>query len=448
MVGDLIGSGEAQERGIVGETPNLAARLQGIADPNTVVIAEATRKLLGSLFELDELGPKDLKGIAGPVRAFVALRPRSVESRFEALHASVLTALVGREEELELLLRRWARAMNREGQVVLLSGEPGIGKSRLTAALLERLVGEPHTRLRYFCSPQTTDSALFPIIGQMERAAGFAYDDDAEAKLDKLEALASPAASPEDLALLAELLSLPTVRYPASTASPQRKKEQTFTALLRQLEALARSRPALMLFEDLHWIDPSSRELLDRMIERAVRLPLLLVLTFRPEFQAPWTGLSHVTSLTLSRLDPQNGAAMVSFIAGERALPEALAAKIVERADGVPLFVEELARAVIEAQGSREGVERALSATAPAAAGVPAALHASLMARLDRLGPMAREVAQIGAVIGRDFMYELLAPIAGRSEAQLADALGRLTDAGLVFRRGAPEQATYRSSMR
>ena len=227
VVGDLIGSGASQEQAIVGETPNLAARLQGVAEPNSVVVAESTRKLVGNLFELEDLGAKDLKGISGPVRAWAALRASSVESRFEALHTSGLTALVGRDEELELLLRRWSKAKAGEGQVVLLSGEAGIGKSRLTAALLEHLTSEPHTRLRYFCSPQATDSALFPVIGQMERAGGFANDDDAEAKLDKLEALASPAASPEDVALLAELLSLPTVRYPASTASPQRKKEQT-----------------------------------------------------------------------------------------------------------------------------------------------------------------------------------------------------------------------------
>ena len=233
VVGDLIGSGEAQERGIVGETPNLAARLQGIAEPNTVVIAESTRKLLGNLFELEDLGAKDLKGIAEPVRAWAALRPSSVESRFEALHASGLTALVGREEELELLLRRWSKAKTGEGQVVLLSGEAGIGKSRLTAALLERLAGEPHTRLRYFCSPQHTDSALYPIIGQMERAAGFAHDDTPQAKLDKLDAvLAQTSTSKQDAALFAEMLSLPNDgRYPALDLTPQQRRQRTLEAL-------------------------------------------------------------------------------------------------------------------------------------------------------------------------------------------------------------------------
>ena len=228
VVGDLIGSGEAQERGIVGETPNLAARLQGIAEPNTVVIAESTRKLLGNLFELEDLGAKDLKGIAGPVRAWAALRPASVESRFEALHASGLTELVGREEELELLLRRWSKAKTGEGQVVLLSGEAGIGKSRLTAALLERLASEPHTRLRYFCSPQHTDSALYPIIGQMERAAGFAHDDTAQAKLDKLDALlAQTSTSKQDAALFAEMLSLPNDgRYPALELTPEQRRQK------------------------------------------------------------------------------------------------------------------------------------------------------------------------------------------------------------------------------
>ena len=229
MVGDLIGSGEAQERGIVGETPNLAARLQGIAEPNMVVIAEGTRRLLGNLFELEDLGAKDLKGIAGPVRAWAALRASSVEGRFEALHGTGLTDLVGREEELELLLRRWSRAKTGEGQVVLLSGEAGIGKSRLTAALLERLATEPHTRLRYFCSPQHTDSAFYPIIGQMERAAGFAHDDTPQAKLDKLDAmLAQNSTSKQDAALFAELLSLPNDgRYPALELAPQQRRQIT-----------------------------------------------------------------------------------------------------------------------------------------------------------------------------------------------------------------------------
>jgi len=226
VVGDLIGSGEAQERGIVGDTPNLAARLQGIAEPNMVVIAEGTRKLLGNLFELEDFGAKDLKGIAGPVRAWAALRASSAEGRFEALHATGLTALVGREEELELLLRRWSRAKTGEGQVVLLSGEAGIGKSRLTAALLERLTSEPHTRLRYFCSPQHTDSALYPIIGQMERAASFAYDDTPQQKLDKLDVLlAQTATSKQDAALFADMLSLPNDgRYRALELLPQQRR--------------------------------------------------------------------------------------------------------------------------------------------------------------------------------------------------------------------------------
>jgi class 3 adenylate cyclase len=216
VVGDLIGSGEAQERGIVGETPNLAARLQGVAEPNTVVIAESTRRLVGNLFELEDLGPQELKGISGAVRAWAALRPASVESRFDALHASGLTELVGREEELEILLRRWSKAKTGEGQVALLSGEPGIGKSRLTAALLERVATEPHTRLRYLCSPQHTDSALYPIINQMERAAEFAHDDAVQAKLDKLDALlAQSSTSHQDAGLFAEMLSLPNDgRYP------------------------------------------------------------------------------------------------------------------------------------------------------------------------------------------------------------------------------------------
>ena len=270
VVGDLIGSGEAQERGIVGETPNLAARLQGLAEPNTVVIADGTRRLLGNLFELEDLGAKDLKGIAGPVRAWAALRASSVEGRFEALHATGLTALVGREEELELLLRRWSRAKTGEGQVVLLSGEAGIGKSRLTAALLERLAGEPHTRLRYFCSPQHTDSALYPIIGQMERAAGLAYDDKPQAKLDKLNAvLAQTSTSPEDAALFAEMLSLPNDgRYPTLELAPDQRRQRTLEALTSQLAGLARQRPVLMIFEDAHWVDPTSLEVLGRTVDR------------------------------------------------------------------------------------------------------------------------------------------------------------------------------------
>ena len=443
VVGDLIGSGEAQERGVVGETPNLAARLQAIAEPDMVVIAEGTRRLLGNLFELRDLGARDLKGIAGPARAWAALRASSAESRFEALHATGLIALVGREEEFDLLLRRWSKAKTGEGQVVLLSGEAGIGKSRLTAALLERLTGEPHTKLRYFCSPQHTDSALHPITGQMERAAGLAHDDAPKARLDKLDAvLARTSTSVEDPALFAEMLSLPNDgRYPALDLTPPQRRQRTLEALVSHIEALTRQRPVLMIFEDAHWTDPTSLEAFGRTVDQIACLRALFIVTFRPEFEAPWIGRSHVTALTLNRLAQRDIDVMIDRVAGNKLLPANIRQDIIERTDGIPLFVEEMTKAVLEVEGEGEARRTAASVPSPALA-VPASLHASLMARLDRLGP-AKELAQIGAVIGRDFSHALLAAVARKPEAELGSALDRLIAAGLLFRQRAPPHATY-----
>jgi class 3 adenylate cyclase/tetratricopeptide (TPR) repeat protein len=443
VVGDLIGAGAAQEQAIVGETPNLAARLQGIAEPNMVVIAEGTRKLLGNLFELQDLGAKDLKGIAAPVRAWAALRASSAEGRFEALHASGLTALVGREEELELLRRRWSRAKTSEGQVVLLSGEAGIGKSRLTAALLESVASEPHTRLRYFCSPQHTDSALYPIINQMERAAGLAHDDTAQAKLDKLDALlAQTATSPQDAALFAEMLSLPNDgRYPALDIAPEQRRQGTMKALIAQTEALTHQTPVLMIFEDAHWTDPTSLELFGRAVDRIASLRVLLIVTFRPEFDPPWIGRPHVTALTINRLAKCDIDAMIDRVVGNKLIPASIRQDIIERTDGIPLFVEEMTKAVLEAESEGEGHRTAAAVPSPAVA-VPASLHASLMARLDRLGP-AKEVAQIGAAIGREFSHALLAAVVRKPEPELGSALDRLIEAGLLFRQGVPPHATY-----
>ena len=443
VVGDLIGSGEAQERGIVGETPNLAARLQGIAEPNKVVIADGTRKLLGNLFDLQDLGPKDLKGVTGPVRVWSALRASSAEGRFEALHGTGLTSLVGREEELELLLRRWSTAKTNEGQMVLLSGEAGIGKSRLTAALLESLATEPHTRLRYFCSPQHTDSALYPIIGQMKRAAGLAPEDKPQARLDKLDAmLAQNSTSKEHAGLFAEMLSLPNDgRYPALELTPQQRRQKTLEALTAQLAGLASQHPVLMIFEDVHWIDPTSLEALNRTVDRIKSLPALLIITFRPEFNPPWMGQPRVTSLTLNRLGESEAAAIIARLAGNKELAADVMAEIVERTDGIPLFVEEMTKAVLEAETEGEARRTAVAVPSPARA-VPASLHASLMSRLDRLGP-AKEVAQIGAAIGREFSHALLAAVVSKPEAELGSALDRLIAAGLLFRQGVPPHATY-----
>jgi class 3 adenylate cyclase/predicted ATPase len=440
IVGDLIGAGQAQEHGIVGETPNLAARLQGIAEPNTVVIAESTRKLLGNLFELQDLGAKEVKGVAGSVQTWAAVRARSVEGRFEALHTTGLTGLVGREEELELLLRRWSRAKTGEGQVVLLSGEAGIGKSRLSAALMERVVGEPHTRLRYFCSAQHTDSALHPVIGQMERAAEFAHGDTLQVKLDKLDALlAQTSTSIQDASLFADMLSLPNDgRYPALNMTSEHRRQRTLEALVSQVEALSCSTPVLMIFEDAHWTDPTSLEALSRIVDRLRTCRVLLIVTFRPEFNPPWIGRPHVTAVTLNRLAQRDIEAVIDHVVGNKLISVSIRQDIIERTDGIPLFVEEMTKAVLEAGSEGE----AQFIPSPAIA-VPASLQASLMARLDRLGSSAKEVAQIGAAIGREFSHALLSAVVTKPERELASALERLIATGLVFRQGVPPQASY-----
>jgi class 3 adenylate cyclase/tetratricopeptide (TPR) repeat protein len=443
VVGELIGSGDAQERAIVGKTLNLAARLQGIAKADMVVICDSTRKLLGNLFELEDLGPTELKGITEPTRAWAALRASSAESRFEAMHASGLTALVGREEQSELLLRRWSKAKTGEGQVVLLSGEAGIGKSRLAAALLEGLAGDPYTRLRYFCSPQHTDSALYPVVSQLERAAGLTREDTQQAKLDNLDALlAQSSASAQDAALIAEMLSLQNDgRYPALDLTPQQRRQKTLEVLTAQLEALTRQRPVLQILEDAHWADPTTLEVFGRAVDRIRTLPVLLIVTFRPEFEPPWIGQPHVTVLIINRLTAREVGAIIDRIVGNKRLPASIRPDIIERTDGIPLFVEEMTKAVLEAQ-SEHAVERAAAAVPSPALAVPASLHASLMARLDRLGA-AKEVAQIGAAIGREFPHALLAAVVHQSEEQLGSALNRLMAAGLLFRKGMPPHASY-----
>ena len=440
VVGDLIGEGAAQERGVVGETPNLAARLQAIAAPNRVVIADGTRRQLGGLFEVEDLGPQALPGFAEAPRAWQVVGESGVVSRFEALRPQA-TPLVGRDEELDLLLRRWRQAKAGEGRVVLIAGEPGIGKSRLTAALAASIAGEPHTRLRYFASPHHQESALYPFVVQLERAAGFARDDTPDAKLGKLEALiAGGAAEPDEITLIAELLALPNAAA-GLDMSPRRKREKLLTGLLHQLEALAKSHPVLMVFEDAHWIDPTSRDLIDLTVDRIRRLPVLLLVTFRPEFQPPWTDQPHVTTLALNRLGERDGSALVEQLAGNAGVSSELVAEIVERSDGVPLFIEELTKAVVEAGADRGALT--VSGAPASALAVPATLHASLLGRLDRLGPTAKLVAQAGAAIGREFSFDLLAAAAELAEQEPQDALQRLVGSGLVFQRGVPPASEY-----
>jgi predicted ATPase/class 3 adenylate cyclase len=444
VVGDLIGEGAAQEQAVVGETPNLAARLQTLAEPGTVLISASTHRLTGGNFEYRDLGHVTLKGWGESVPAWQLLGTSGVESRFEAQHQTRLTPLIGRDEEIDLLLRRWRHAAQGEGCAVVLSGDPGIGKSHIARALQERLQAEPHITLRYFCSAHHTNSALFPFISQLERAARYERSDSPAQKLAKLEALlAQSSADADHVAVLANLLSLPpNDRYRLPELSPQDRKEKTFAALLAQLDGLAARQPVLMIFEDVHWIDPTARELLTVTLERVPRLRVLLLITARPEFTPPWPGHAHVTTLPLTRFSRRDGAALIERVTAGKTLPEEVMNQILARTDGVPLFVEELTKTVLETGllQERDG-HYVLNRPLPSMA-IPMTLHASLTARLDRLAPV-REVAQIGAVVGREFSYELLNAVAGLPIGRLEDALGQLVRSELVFCRGEVPQAVY-----
>ncbi len=445
VVGDLTGEGAAKEQAVIGETPNLAARLQAFANPDTVLICESTHRLIDGHFECRNLGPVMLKGWAEPMSTWQVVGTSEVESRFEAQHRTRLNAPIGRDEEIELLLRRWQHVKRGEGCVVVLSGEPGIGKSHIALAIQERLHAEPHTTVRQFCSAHHTNSALFPFIRGLERAARFQRGDTPAEKFAKLEAVLvrSGANAHQVVPHLANLLSLPPDdRYRLPELSPQKRKEMTLAAFLAQLNGLAARQPVFIIFEDIHWADPTSLELLTVTLEQIPRLRVLLLITARPEFTPPWPGHAHVTTLSLTRLNRRNGAALVERVTAGKTLPEEVMNQILARTDGVPLFVEELTKTVLETGLLQERDDHyVLNRPLPSMA-IPTTLHASLMARLDRLAPV-REVAQIGAVVGREFSYELLNTVAGLPRQRLEEALAELVRSELIFCRGEAPQAIY-----
>ena len=444
VVGEQAGVGD-QSRLAIGSTPNLAARLQGLAAADQIVIASSTRRLVGNAFELADLGEHEVKGIAEPVRAWRVMAVSAAASRFEASQGAALTPLVGREQDIGLLLERWQLAQDGEGQVVLLSGEPGIGKSRVLSALHERLEAQGAQALRFQCSPYYLNSAFYPSIDNFERVLKFSRDETLESKLDKLEALVvTHYGRPlTDVRFIASLLSIPCEdRYGELALTPQKHKDETLRTLVDLTEAAARKQPTVMLFEDAHWADPTSLEVLDLLIDRVRAFPLLIVLTHRPEFQPKWGSHGHVAALNLSKLTRAQSSAIVSKLTNSKALPAELLEQILNKTDGVPLYVEELTKAILESGELNEAGDHYNYAGAARGVIIPATLRDSLMARLDR-SSQVKEIVQIGAAIGREFSYELIAAVAPHTQTKLDSALNQLTESGLAFRRGNLPEAQF-----
>jgi class 3 adenylate cyclase/tetratricopeptide (TPR) repeat protein len=441
VVGDLVGVGAAQEQAVVGDTPNLAARLQGIALPGQVVLAEATRRLLGDVFDVTQLVGQNLKGIPGLPSAYGVIVERVVESRFEARASGAMSNMVGRDHELALMLERWKQAKAGEGQLVLLSGEAGIGKSRLARGIIEAVSPEVHIRMSCQCSPYHSDSPLYPIIQQLTFAAGIKPDDDNDDKLDRLEKVLVGAEG--DRPLLAALLGLHTERrYGPMSLTPQQQRARTMQALVDQLVGLSRGKPVLFVLEDVHWIDATTLELVDFCLDQVASARVLMLVTARPTFQHGFGGHPIVTKLTLNRLGRDQIKSIVNRLTNGKTLPGELLDIIAAKTDGVPLFVEEITKTVLESGELRE-TGSAYQLTGPLSRLlIPSTLYDSLMARLDRLQPV-KEVAQTAACIGRDFDYRLLKAVSPLDDAALQDALERLTSAELIFRRGVPPDSTY-----
>jgi len=445
VIGEM-GAGDVREKmAVVGETPNIAARMQELAETDSVVVSSTTHRLIQGFFDCRELGPHTLKGFSQPMEVYRVLYESGVQSRFEVAITKGLTPLVGREQEVELLLERWERVKEGEGQVVFLIGEAGIGKSRLVQVLKEHVAGESHTRIESLCSPYYQNSSLYPVIDHLQRLLEFRREDPPQEKLNKLERVLEQYdfSLQEMVPLFASLLSLPLPEsYPSLTLTPQRQKQKTLEALLTWLLKEAEKHPVLRIVEDLHWVDPSTLEYLSLLVEQAPKTRIFALFTFRPDFSPPWGARSHLTQITLNHLTWKQVEVMVEREAGGKALPAEVVQQVVAKTDGVPLFVEELTKMVLESELLRErGDHYELTGPLPPLA-IPATLQDSLMARLDRLATV-KEVAQLGATLGREFTYELIQAVSPLSEETLQRELAKLVEAELLYQRGLPPQARY-----